>query len=181
MISVFWKVVGVLELSSKLPVCATVNDAHRLASPNRTFFSVHFQLVRDLNCDVVYKVPNLFAVRRFIHFFANSCHLIKIARNCLYNSGSGSRSRLMWNNGSYLMFRHIADLFYSDQEFALHTLPKLSLDHIVLTSYSKMKVCSCNFILGNSQIKKSWIFVHLSKEDANFPGDGQFATKGAKI
>ena len=178
MISVFWKVVGVLELSLKLPVCATVNDG---ASPNRKFINLHFQLVRDLNCDVVYKVPNLFVVRRFIYFFADSCHLIKTARNCLYNSGSGSRSRLMWNNGSYLMFRHIADLFYSDQEFALHTLPKLSLDHIVLTSYSKMKVCSCNFILGNSQIKKSWIFVHLSKEDANFPGDSQFATKGAKI
>ena len=151
LISVFWKVVGVLELSLKLPVYATVNDG---ASPNCKFFNLHFQLVRDLNCDVVYKVPNLFSVRQFIYFFADSCHLIKTARNRLFNSGLGSRSRLMWNNGSYLMFRHIADLFYSDQEFALHTLPKLSLDHIVLTSYSKMKVCSCNFILGNSQIKK---------------------------
>ena len=58
----------------------------------------------------------------------------------LFNSGSGSRSRLMWNDGQYLVFQHIADLFYSDQEFALHTLPKLTLDHIVLTSFSKMKV-----------------------------------------
>ena len=140
LMSIFWKVVGVLELSLKLPVCATVNDG---ASPNRKFFDLHFQLVRNHKCDVIYKVPNLFAlpVPRFIYFFADSCHLIKTARNCLYNSGSGSNSRLMWNNGSYLMFRHIADLFYSDQELALHTLPKLSLDHIVLTSYSKMKVC----------------------------------------
>ena len=46
----------------------------------------------------------------------------------------------MWNNGHYLLLMHIADIFYSDQEFALHTLPKLSLDHIVLTPYSKMKV-----------------------------------------
>ena len=38
-----------------------------------------------------------------------------------------------------MLFRHIVDLFYSDQEFPLHTLPNLSLDHIVLTSYSKMK------------------------------------------
>jgi hypothetical protein len=44
----------------------------------------------------------------------------------------------MWNNGKFLLYRHIADLFYSDQEFALHTLPKLTLDHIVLTPYSKM-------------------------------------------
>ena len=46
----------------------------------------------------------------------------------------------MWNNGKFLLFRHIADLFYSDQEFALHTLPKLTLDHIVFIPYSKMKV-----------------------------------------
>ena len=115
LMSIFWKVVGVLELSLKLPVCATVNDG---ASPTRKFFDLHFQLVRDLNCDVVRKVPNLFAVQRFIYFFADSCHLIKTASNCLYNSGSGPCSRLMWNNGNYLMFRHIADLFYSDQEFA---------------------------------------------------------------
>ena len=34
---------------------------------------------------------------RFIYFFADACHLIKTARNCSYNSGSRSRSRLMWN------------------------------------------------------------------------------------
>lgn len=90
---------------------------------------------------VVYKVNSLFAMDRFTFFLPNLCHLIiKTARNCLYNSVSGSRSRLMWNNGSYLLFRHIADLFHSNQEFALHVLPKLSLDHIVLTPYSYMKV-----------------------------------------
>jgi hypothetical protein len=86
---------------------------------------------------------------RFI-FFPDACHLIKTASNCLYNSGSSSgfRSRLMWNNCSYLLFRHIADIFYSNQEFALHVLPKLSLEHIVLTPYSKMKVK-----LGNPSFK----------------------------
>ena len=53
------------------------------------------------------------------------------------------------------MFRLIANLFYSDQEFALHALPKLTLDHIVLTSYSKMKVCICYFILGSSEKNES--------------------------
>ena len=53
----------------------------------------------------------------------------------------------MWNDEKYLLFRHIADLFYSDQEFGLHTLPKMTLDHIVLTSYSKMEVLFCNIIL----------------------------------
>ena len=133
----FWQAVSVLELSLKLYVCAAVNDG---ASANRKFFRLHVNLAKDLKCDVVYKTPNVFAIPRFIYFFADSPHLMKTARNCPYNSGSGSRSYYMWNNGNYLLFRHIADLFYSDQEFGLHTLPKLSLDHIVLTSYSMMKV-----------------------------------------
>ena len=133
----FWKVVSTLELSLKLMVCAAVNDG---ASPNHKFFRLHAKLAVDLECDVVYKTPNLFAMSRFIYFFADSPHLIKTARNCLYNSGSGSCSRYMWNDGKYLLWRHIADLHYSDQEFPLHALPKLTLDHIVLTSYSKMKV-----------------------------------------
>ena len=111
--SMFWKVVWVLELSLNLRVCAAINDG---ASPNRKFFEFHCKLVSDLGCDVIYKVPNLFAMSRFIYFFADACHLIKTARYCLYNSGSGSRSRLMWNNCGYLMFKHIADLFYSDQD-----------------------------------------------------------------
>ena len=93
-----------------------------------------------MNSDAIYKVHNVFAMSRFIYFFANACYLIKNAWNCLYNSGWGSCSRLMWNNGKYLIFKHIADLFYSEQELALHTLQKLSLDHIgVLSSYSEMK------------------------------------------
>ena len=87
---------------------------------------------------------------RFIFFFADSPHLLKTARNCLYNSGSGSRSRLMWNDGNYVLFHHIANLFYSDQELALHSLPKLTLDHIVLTSYSKMKVKLATQVLSKS-------------------------------
>ena len=147
LMSIFWKVVGTLELSLNLWVCAVVNDG---ASTNRKFFELHAKFVSDPNCDVVYKVHNIFAMTRFIYFFADSCHLIKTARNCLYNSGSGSSSRLMWNNGQYLLFKHIADLFYSDQEFALHTLPKLSLDRIVLTSYSKMNVKLATQVLSRS-------------------------------
>ena len=149
--SVFWKIVGVLEVSLNLWVIAAVNDG---ASPNRKFFELHSMFMSDVEnevvSDVVYKVNNLFAMDRFIFFFPDACHLIKTARNCLYNSGSGSRSRLMWNNGSYLLFRHIADLFYSNQEFALHVFPKLSPDHIVLTSYSKMKVKLATQVLSRS-------------------------------
>ena len=96
LMSVFWKIVGVLEVSLNLWVIAAVNDG---ASPNRKFFELHSMLMSDVEnevvSDVVYKVNNLFAMDRFIFFFPDACHLIKTARNCLYNSGSGSRSRLM--------------------------------------------------------------------------------------
>ena len=143
----FWRAVSVLELSLQLYVCAAVNDG---ALANRKFFRLHSQLAQDLKCDVVYKTRNVFAMSRFIYFFADSPHLIKTARNCLYNSGSGSCSPYMWNNGQFLLFRHIADLFYSDQEFALHTLPKLTMDHNVLTPYSKMKVKLATQVLSKS-------------------------------
>ena len=133
----FWKVVAVLETTVKLKVIAAVNDG---ASPNRKFFNLHAYLGGVLPDGVVYKTPNLFCLARMIYFFADVPHLIKTARNCLYNSGSGSCSRFMWNNGQHLLFRHIADMYYHDQEFALHRLPKLTLDHVVLTSFSKMKV-----------------------------------------
>ena len=114
----FWRIVAVLEVSLNLHVCAAVNDG---ASPNRKFFRLHSKLAKEVDCDVVYKTPNIYAPSRFIFFFADSPHLLKTARNCLYNSGSGSRSHLMWNDGKYVLFRHIAYLFHSDQEFALHT------------------------------------------------------------
>ena len=124
MMPIFWKVVSTLELSLHLWVVALVNDC---ASPNRKLFNLHVKLAIDRKCDVVYKTINLFAPSRFIYFFADVPHLMKTARNCLYNSGSGSRSRLIWNDGKYLLFKHIADIFYRDQAVALHVLPKLTL------------------------------------------------------
>ena len=56
----------------------------------------------------------------------------------------------MWNNGRYLLFPHIADLFYADQGFRLHALPKLTLEHIALTLYSKMKVKLATQVLSKS-------------------------------
>ena len=144
---IFWKEVSTLELSLHLWVVALVNDG---ASPNRKLFNLHVKLTVDRECDVVYKTINLFAPSRFIYFFADVPHLMKTARNCLYNSGSGSCSRLMWNDGHYLLFKHIADIFYRDQAVALHVLPKLTLEHIVLTSFSKMKVKLATQMLSRS-------------------------------
>ena len=144
---IFWKVVSTLELSLDLWVVALVNDG---ASPYRKLFNLHVKLALDRKRDVVYKTINLFAPSRFIYFFADIPHLMKTARNCLYNSGSGSRSRLMWNDGQYLLFKHIADLYYRDQAVALHVLPKLTLENIVLTSFSKMKVKLATQVLSRS-------------------------------
>ena len=88
----FWRTVAVLEVSLNLDVCAAVNHG---ASPNRKFFRPHSKLSQGLDCDVVYKTPNIFAPSQFIFFFADSPHLMKAVRNCLYNSVSGSHSRLM--------------------------------------------------------------------------------------
>ena len=128
----FWRSAAVLEVSLNLRVYAAVNDG---ISPNRKFSRLHSKMVKNVKCDVVYKTLNVYSPSRCIYFFADSPHLLKTARNCLYNSGSKSRSRMMWNDGKYFSFRHIADLYYSYQEFSLRSLPKLTLDHIVLTSY----------------------------------------------
>ena len=59
------QVVRVLELSSHLRGIAAVNDG---LSANRKFFELHSTLVGDLPEGVFYKVPNVFAMDRFIFF-----------------------------------------------------------------------------------------------------------------
>ena len=59
----FWRTVAVLEVSLNLDVCAAVNHG---ASPNRKFFRPHSKLSQGLDCDVVYKTPNIFAPSQFI-------------------------------------------------------------------------------------------------------------------
>ena len=46
----------------------------------------------------------------------------------------------MWNDGQYILWQHIAQLFYEDAENGLKLLPKLTQDHIKLNSYSVMRV-----------------------------------------
>ncbi len=82
---IFWKAVSVLELSCNLWVCAAVSDG---ASANRKFYDLHVGLVgSDCSTDVVHKTVNLFDPSRFIYFFSDAPHLVKTARNCLFNSG----------------------------------------------------------------------------------------------
>lgn len=138
-----WKAVSICE-SNDIRVLAVTCDG---ASSNRKLFDMHFKLQADdaasNNVDVIYRTPNPFSkesIRMYLYFFADPPHLIKTARNCLANSGDGKATRLMWNNGCFLMWNHIARLFYEDVETGLNWLPNLTYDHIELTPYSKMNV-----------------------------------------
>ena len=103
----------------------------------------------------------MFALWRYIFFFSDAPHLVKTARNCLYSSGNGTCSRYMWNDGKYMIWDHIAKLYFSDLDSGLHQLPKLTADHIHLSSYSKMKVKLAVQVFSNT------ISIVLKQ---NFPG-----------
>ena len=48
--------------------------------------------------------------------------------------------RYMWNGGMYILWQHIAQLLYQDVENGLKLLPKITYEHINLSSYSVMRV-----------------------------------------
>ncbi|KAK3754384.1 hypothetical protein QZH41_002038 [Actinostola sp. cb2023] len=134
---IFWEAVCILELSCNLWVVATTSDG---ASPNRRLYRLHEALDGGAGKDVCYRTVNLYAPHRFVYFFSDAPHLVKTTRNCLYNSGSGKCTRYMWNDGSFLLWQHIKEIFYQDVENGLKLLPRLTYDHVNLNSYSVMRV-----------------------------------------
>ena len=46
----------------------------------------------------------------------------------------------MWNDGMFLLWSHVSNLYHEDSECGLQYLPKLRSDHINLTPYSIMNV-----------------------------------------
>jgi len=46
----------------------------------------------------------------------------------------------MWNNGQFILWQHISQMFYQDVDNGLKLLPKITYDHINLNSYSVMRV-----------------------------------------
>ena len=133
----FWKAVNILENINLKVIAATADGA----SPNRKFFRMHKALDGDAQKAVVYRSENIFSKeKRYIHFFADTPHLIKTVRNCLSNSGSGRCTRFMWNSGFFILWSHISTLYYQDLECGLKMLNKLTSDHINLTPFSVMRV-----------------------------------------
>ena len=126
MFPLLWKAISICELNS-LKVLAVTCDG---ASPNRKLFKMHFPVTNEDNMnpdvDITYKTINLFSKeKRFIYFISDVPHLFKTTRNCLSNSGSNRCRRYMWNAGMYIIWSHIAGIFYEDRECGLHILPKL--------------------------------------------------------
>ena len=46
----------------------------------------------------------------------------------------------MWNNGQYILWQHITEIFYQDIDSGLKLLPKLTYEHVNLNAYSVMRV-----------------------------------------
>ena len=148
LIALFWRCVAIMELNCNLWVIATVCDG---ATANRKFFSLHKSLDRHpTGSDVVYRTTNIFCRNRYIFFISDAPHLMKTARNCLLNSGSGNKARCMWFKDQFILWRHIADIYNKDLESGLKLLPRLSNAHIQLTSYSKMNVSLARQVLSTS-------------------------------
>ena len=147
MMPLFWDAVCILEDTCQLMVIGATADG---ASQNRKLFNMHKSLDGNAGKDVCYRTTNLYAPERYIYFFSDAPHLVKTARNCLYHSGSSSCTRYMWNDGLYLLWEHIANWYHSDIDNGLKLLPRLSYDHIKLTSYSVMRVSLAAQILSAS-------------------------------
>lgn len=58
--------------------------------------------------------------------------------------------RYMWNDGHYLLWQHITQVFHQDVENGLKLMPKLTFDHIKLNSFSSMHVNLAAQILSAS-------------------------------
>ena len=124
-------------MTCRLKVIAAVCDG---ASPNRKFIKMHSKIDGGGKEDVTYRTVNMYDRSRFIWFFSDYPHLIKTSRNCLFNSGFGETfSRLMWNDGKYLVWRHIRDILSLNTR-GPKVVPRIREEHVNLTSHSKMKV-----------------------------------------
>ena len=136
----FWQAVGILEDRCNIKVMAVTSDG---ASSNRSFYKMHGKMERVgiAGTDaVVFKTENLFADDgRDIFFICDQPHALKCGRNNFYHSGFGPKaSRLMWNNGQYIIWDHISKLMTEDLDCSLQLCPKITSEHIHLTPFSCM-------------------------------------------
>ena len=133
----FWKAISILEITCKLPVITVVSDG---ASPNRKFYSLYAPLDELNTKDVTYRTINLFEPKRYIWFFADAPHLLKTARNFIYHLGNANGTRYMWKEGNFILWDHLRKRLDDELENGLKLNPKLTINHIQLSSFSCMNV-----------------------------------------
>ena len=87
-----------------------------------------------------------------IYFFiCDQPHTLKTARNNIAHSGFGGKSsRLLWNDGHYVIWDHISKLLMEDLECGLQLCPKVITEHINLTPYPVMKLQLAAEVLSTS-------------------------------
>ena len=87
----------------------------------------------------------------------------------LHSSGSGG-TRYLLKNGKNLLWEHISRCYFADLDLGLHQLPKLTIKHIHLTSYAKMRVNLAVQILSKSMAEalRRSMPIDEVEETANF-------------
>eukprot|EP00794_Sanderia_malayensis_P001655 gene1655-1842_t len=143
--SLVWKAIGYLETFVNLKVIALASDK---ASPNQFFYQMH---TNEAN-EIVYKAKNPFAKdgERYIYFFSDAPHLLKTLRNNLANSGSGKKTKFLWNQSNDLLWKHVQGCYEEDAKCQIRKLPKLTNEHIYLNSYSVMRVNLAAQVMSHS-------------------------------
>ena len=71
----------------------------------------------------------------------------------------------MWNNGCYILWSHISQLYYDDLNCGLKMLPKLTTDHINLTPYSRRVRCAAQ-VLSETVGSVNMVVQNLLKQQA---------------
>jgi hypothetical protein len=109
------------------------------AKPKRRFFKM-LGRKEDMKNGIVYKTINRYCRKRYIYLISDVPHLIKTTRNC-WNSSKFGGARCMWKNGKNILWDHLLTLYTQSQaESGLYIGCRLTYEHVLLTSFSKMKV-----------------------------------------
>ena len=161
-----WKAVGYLETYVGLKVISVVSDK---ASPNQRFYRIH----KRAEDTFIYRANNIFAKdeQRHLYFFSDAPHLLKTIRNNLANSGAGLKTRYLWNKDKDMLWSHVVQCYQKDCAMQVRRLPKISRDHIYLTSFSKMRVNLAAQVMSEtvSKVMQSYCS-NVASETAHFIG-----------
>ena len=143
--TIVWECVEYVETVVGLKVLYICCDG---AVQNRKFFQLHCSS-EDV---IVHETSNLYAIddARDLYFISDPPHLLKTTRNCFANSFASSKVRHLWFEQD-ISWMHVVRLFEEHCEKSEFKLcPKLTRNHIDLTSFSKMRVSLAANVLSST-------------------------------